>query len=333
MSTPIRFTHSQLNDSSMTAGQVPVIATGTLLIDLTEIFVEHECRHVLVQDDDEALVGIVSVDDLNNAMRDIGDEATDVWHHRTVESLLSVTLEGDTEDGATQRSATGRLDETLTDCISVREGDDLLALMTSQDVLLSWNRLEPALARAATDALTRLPNRAHFERRFKEEWERASRLNLTLGLLIIDVDSFKEINDRFGHLRGDLVLASIAQCIQRCLRSYDLVARFAGDEFVAVTCGCSPTDLDLPVSRLQAAVRNLGLSFNDQSVPTSLSIGASVVCSGLDGLKPNDLLEAADMCVYEAKHRGRDRAYRVELFGSGTTSPAVRVDETSTSQV
>lgn len=331
MSTPIRFTHSQLHDSSMTAGQVPVVATGTLLIDLTDIFVEHECRHVLVQDDDESLVGIVSVEDLNHAMRGLDDAGDDVWHHRTVESLLSVTLETDTAIPSAIHASSD--DDSLIDCISVREGDDLLALMTSQDVLLSWNRLEPALARAATDALTRLPNRAHFERRFKEEWERASRLNLTLGLLVIDVDNFKGVNDRFGHLRGDLVLASVAQCCQRCLRSYDLVARFAGDEFVAVTCGCSPEDLDLPISRLQSAVRKLGLSFNDETVPTSLSIGASVVCSGLDNLKPDDLLDAADKCVYEAKHRGRDRAYRVELFGNGTVSPVVRVDETAGTRV
>lgn len=325
MSTPIRFTQSQLHDTSGSVGQVPVIPTGTLLIDVTEVFLEHECRHVLVQDADEALVGIVSVDDLNHAMRSLGDESGELWHHRTVESLLTVTLESEAENESSIRRRPGT-EDTQTDCISIREGDDLLALMTSQDVLLSWNRLEPALARAATDALTRLPNRAHFERRFKEEWERASRLNLALGLLVIDVDNFKEINDRFGHLRGDLVLASVAQCSQRCLRSYDLVARFAGDEFVAVTCGCSPADLDLPIRRLQSAIRDLELTFKDEPVPVSLSIGASVVCSGLDSLQPDDLLDASDKCVYEAKHRGRDRAYRVELFGNGSTGPVVRVD-------
>jgi diguanylate cyclase (GGDEF)-like protein len=327
MSKPIRFTESRLHDTRLTAGQVPVVTTGTLLVDVTNVFLEHECHHLLVQDNDGTLIGIVSVDDLNQAMRGAEDDAAAHWHHRTVESLLSVTLEAEAaESDSPFRTANQPVEESLTQCVSVREGGDLLALMTSQDVLLSWTRLEPALARAATDALTRLPNRAHFERRFKEEWERATRLNLTLGLLIIDVDNFKEINDRFGHLRGDLVLASVSQCCQRCLRSYDLVARFAGDEFVAVTCGCSPTDLDLPIRRLQTAIRTLELSFNDERVPTSLSVGAAVVRSGLDGLQPNDLLEAADACVYEAKHRGRDRAYRVELFGNGTTSPAVRVD-------
>ena len=327
MSKPIRFTESRLHDTRLTAGQVPAVTTGTLLVDVTDVFLEHECRHLLVQDNDGILIGIVSVDDLNQAMRGAEDDAAAHWHHRTVESLLAVTLEAEgAESDAPSRIVNQPVEESLKQCISVREGDDLLALMTSQDVLLSWTRLEPALARAATDALTRLPNRAHFERRFKEEWERVTRLNLTLGLLIIDVDNFKDINDRFGHLRGDLVLASVSQCCRRCLRSYDLVARFAGDEFIAVTCGCSLTDLDLPIRRLQTAIRALELSFNDERVPTSLSIGAAVVSSGLDGLQPNDLLDAADACVYETKHRGRDRAYRVELFGNGTTSPAIRVD-------
>ena len=93
-----------------------------------------------------------------------------------------------------------------------------------------------------------------------------------------------------------------------------------------MTCGCSAADLDLPIRRLQTSIRTLGLTFNEDPVPTSLSIGASVVREGLEGLKPEDLLEAADKCVYEAKHRGRDRAYRVELFGNGTTGPVVRVD-------
>jgi diguanylate cyclase len=198
--------------------------------------------------------------------------------------------------------------------------------MTNEDVLLSWNRLEPALARAAMDALTSLPNRAHFERRFQEEWQRASRLGLTLGLLMIDVDHFKQVNDTFGHLRGDMVLAAVAQCCQKQLRSYDLVARFAGDEFVAVTCGCSVEDIDLPIRRLQDSIRSLNLQFDGNHVPTSLSIGASVVCSGLNNLKAEELLESADQCLYLAKRSGRNRAYRVELSGDGTSGTPTRVD-------
>jgi diguanylate cyclase (GGDEF)-like protein len=325
MDSRISGSASQLRDTGAELGQVPIVPTGTVLVDLAEVFARHETQHVLVQESSGGLLGIVSADDLQNAMRTAPETELTAWHHRTVESLISVTLELE-ETSPQPRPANNRKPTTEVDCVSIRDGADLLALMTNEDVLLSWNRLKPALARAATDALTSLPNRAHFERRFQEEWQRASRLGLTLGLLIIDVDNFKQVNDTFGHLRGDMVLAAVAQCCQKQLRSYDLVARFAGDEFVAVTCGCSLEDIDLPIRRLQESIRSLDLRFNDEHVPTSLSIGASVVCSGLDQLNADDLLESADQCLYRAKRSGRNRAYRVELFGDGTSGTPTRVD-------
>jgi diguanylate cyclase (GGDEF)-like protein len=316
---------SHLHDSSSELCQVPIVPAGTVLIELAQVFARHETQHVLVQEVAGGLLGIVSADDLQNAMRTTSDSGLTAWHHRTVESLISVTLElNDADEHSGQPE--DRTPVTDQDCVSIRDGADLLALMTNEDVLLSWNRLEPALARAATDALTSLPNRAHFERRFQEEWQRASRLGLTLGLLIIDVDHFKQINDTFGHLRGDMVLAAVAQCCQQQLRSYDLVARFAGDEFVAVTCGCSVEDIDLPIRRLQDSIRALDLQFNGEHAAVTLSVGASVVCSGLDQLKTDDLLESADQCLYRAKRNGRNRAYRVELSGDGTAGTPTRVD-------
>jgi diguanylate cyclase (GGDEF)-like protein len=315
---------SHLYDSGTELCQVAIVPAGTVLIELVQVFAQHETQHVLVQEASGGLLGIVSAEDLQNAMRTTSDSGLTAWHHRTVESLISVTLELNEADDQSSR----RDDQTPVtdqDCVSIRDGADLLAIMTNEDVLLSWNRLEPALARAATDALTSLPNRAHFERRFQEEWQRASRLGLTLGLLIIDVDHFKQVNDTFGHLRGDMVLAAVAQCCQKQFRSYDLVARFAGDEFVAVTCGCSVEDIDLPIRRLQDSIRALDLQFNGEHAAVTLSVGASVVCSGLDQLKTDDLLESADQCLYLAKRNGRNRAYRVELFGDGTAGTPTRV--------
>lgn len=326
MQAGIRCSTSQFRESGDELSHVPVVRAGTVLLELAQVFARHETNHVLVQDSDGGLLGIVSADDLQEAMRTFSGSDASAWHHRVVESLISVTLELRSGDCSNQTTATHLPAASDNDCISVRDGADLVALMTNEDVLLSWNRLEPALARVATDALTSLPTRAHFERRLQEEWQRAARLGLTLGLLIIDVDHFKEINDRFGHLRGDMVLATVAQCCQKQLRSYDLVARFAGDEFVALTCGCGVDDIDLPIHRLQQAIRSLELKFNDQPVPASLSIGASVVCSGLENLSAEELLDAADQCLYESKRSGRDRAHRVELFGDGTIGEPVRVD-------
>ena len=248
MTSRITGSASQLHDSAEELAQVPIVPAGTVLVELAQLFARHETQHVLVQDTSGGLLGIVSANDLQNAMRTTADSGLAAWHHRSVESLISVTLElGDSASPKLPQPNHKSASEQ--DCVSIRDGADLVALMTDEDVLLSWNRLEPALARAATDALTSLPNRSHFDRRFQEEWQRAARLGLTLGLLIVDVDHFKQVNDTFGHLRGDMVLAAVAQCCQKQLRSYDLVARFAGDEFVAVTCGCSVDDCRIPSAR------------------------------------------------------------------------------------
>lgn len=325
MDRRIRGSASHLYDSGVELTQLPIVPAGTILVDLAQVIATQETQHVLVRDLSGELLGIVSAADLQNAIRTLDSDGKAAWHHRTVESLISVTL--DLNEPATEQTSTEDVTPVADqDCISIRDGEELLALMTNEDVLLSWNRLEPALSRAATDALTNLPNRAHFDRRFQEEWQRASRLGLTLGVLIIDVDHFKQINDTYGHLRGDMVLAAVAQCCQKQLRSYDLIARFAGDEFVAVTCGCSVEDIDIPIGRLQDSIRTLNLQFDGDHIPISLSVGASVACSGLDQLKSDDLLELADQCLYHAKRGGRNRAYRVEVSGEQGAGEPVRVD-------
>lgn len=318
----MRFKESRVAGRETEPAAVPVVRKGSLLLDLAQVFARHESRHVLVQDDDGSLIGIISSENFRQAIRDF-DNVAATWHQRVVESLISVPLELQESTGPTKpRQPRPR----VLDCVEVHEGSDLVALLTSEDVLLSWNRLEPALQQVAIDTLTSLPNRAHFERRFQQEWQRAERLGLTLGVLIIDVDNFKQINDSFGHLRGDLVLAAVAECCQKQLRSYDVIARFAGDEFVALTCGCGADDIDLPIRRLLHATRSLNLRFDDQPIQSSLSIGAAVVSRGLDGLRPDRLLDAADQCLYAAKRSGRDRAYRVELFEDGSVSSKTRVD-------
>lgn len=322
MSDMMRFIESRVAGQETAPVTVPVVSKGSQLIDLAQVFARHECRHVLVQDDDGSLIGIISSDNFREAIRDFDDVAA-TWHQRVVESLISVPLEA-RETAGPRKPCQPR--QQRIDCVEVHEGSDLVALLTSEDVLLSWNRLEPALEQVATDTLTSLPNRAHFERRFQQEWQRAERLGLTLGVLIVDVDNFKQINDSFGHLRGDLILAAVAECCQKQLRSYDVIARFAGDEFVALTCGCGVDDIDLPIHRLLQATRNLNLRFDGQPIQASLSIGAAVVRHGLDRLTPEALLDAADRCLYTAKHSGRDRAFRVELSADGSVSEASRVD-------
>lgn len=299
---------------------VPIVRAGTPLIDVTQLMAGEESRQVLVQNADGGLLGIVTAEDIQNAIRDHEGHGSG-WHHRCVESLLHLTLVETASDSCEVRTPTAN-----PACVSVRDGVDLVAVLTEEDVLLSWARLSPALQRTSLDPLTQLPNRAWFERRFQEEWQRASRQGTSLGLLIIDVDHFKQINDQFGHPRGDLVLASVAACCQRQLRTYDVIARYAGDEFIALTSGCSVRDIELPVRRLHQATRELDLEFSGQTIPVTLSIGAAVITDASGPLTAASLIEAADQSLYFAKRQGRDRAFRTELLPDGSIRPPQRVD-------
>ena len=334
----LHYSARQLRSFHERTVEAPLVRRDCLLVELAEVFARHQTQHVLVEGEPDEIIGIVSEDDLRNAMREFSDKNSKAWHQRSVESLLAVTFEADNANRRDDPAPQNTVSELLSrderqelptqdplDFVSISDGENLIALVSSEDVLLSWNRLEPALSNAAADPLTRLPNRTHFERRFHEEWHRADRLGLSLGLLIIDVDAFKEVNDSFGHLRGDMVLAAIAGCCESQLRSYDLVARYAGDEFVALTCGCRPDEIDLPIRRLQEAVQNLNLNSNGVPIPVTLSIGAAVLTSGRNDLRPDSLFDTADHCLYLAKKSGRNCAFRAELSADGAVSEPVCV--------
>lgn len=320
MSRGMHFQSGRIRVSGETQS-VPVIAGSATLLELAQTFASFLCPFVLAKNETGALIGVVSLSDFQQAIRTGSDDMGTAWHSRTVSSILKVVL----HEPQPSASATQSSQPTELECVSVTEAGQLVAVMTNDDVLFSWNRLEPTLVRAAVDELTSLPNRAHFERRLEEEWQRAARQGLSLGVILIDVDHFKQINDQYGHLRGDAVLAAVAQCCQRQLRSYDVVARFAGDEFIALTSGCCADDFETPIHRLQQSVHELSVSVGAEDIVPTLSVGAALATSGLERLTPNQLIEAADQCLYLAKRRGRDRGFRTVLNADGSTDRPLEV--------
>jgi diguanylate cyclase (GGDEF)-like protein len=130
---------------------------------------------------------------------------------------------------------------------------------------------------------------------------------------MIDVDHFKQVNDAAGHATGDAVLNLIAAAVCTSVRSYDLAARFAGDEFVALCCDCVPDQVHIPVGRIQAAVADLPLPPNFPFPRITLSIGAASIATVVSGLTCEELLERADDCLYAAKRHGRNCAFAIDL--------------------
>lgn len=180
--------------------------------------------------------------------------------------------------------------------------------MTSSD---SWAKGHRRLLQTAmTDPLTQLPNRLHGEDFLSLEWTSAHHSGRPLGCLMLDIDHFKRINDRYGHGIGDAVLCQIVNLIHGSLRSEDLAFRYGGEEFAVICPGASlQTALQIG-ERIRHAVESASFAQIDNII--TVSIGGAVAHNGHQGYK--DLLRDADQALYRAKHAGRNR---VETFTLG----------------
>jgi len=163
----------------------------------------------------------------------------------------------------------------------------------------------PAVAPQRRDPLTRLADRSAIDRRI-DEWRRgAPTAAARFAVLFLDLDDFKQVNDRHGHAAGDQVLKELALRWQRCVRDDDLVARYGGDEFVALIHGSiDAPEVDRVVERLRRATAQpfalLGAR-QAGSVSLSVTIGVAICCG--DDRSTDDLLAAADRDMYAQKRR------------------------------
>jgi diguanylate cyclase (GGDEF)-like protein len=155
-----------------------------------------------------------------------------------------------------------------------------------------------------TDDLTQAYNRRHFMTMAQRELASAIRNGYPVSLLLLDLDDFKQINDRLGHLTGDRALAACAAAIRAAIRQGDMLGRFGGDEFLVL----SPhTDLDSVVhlaGRIHAMLAGAGLVVKGETIRMRVSVGAASTEQGL--FEAEELLRRADRALYRAKEKGGD---------------------------
>lgn len=187
------------------------------------------------------------------------------------------------------------------------EGDRRLLSWAASEVATAFARayaLEAAERGAKIDVLTGLPNRRYFDEVLSIERPRR-RSNDSLGILMIDIDHFKILNDRFGHATGDRVLRAVAGAIAQGVRAEDTPARYGGEEF-AVLLRRASAEQAIEVGE---RIRNLVVRLHPASLgidePVTVSIGVAV--SGSDQIAIPGLVERADQALYRAKRLGRDR--------------------------
>jgi two-component system, cell cycle response regulator len=182
----------------------------------------------------------------------------------------------------------------------LRAGNRILTLQDDQIRAHEQLRFQ-----ASHDQLTGVLNRGEILETLRRELERAARSQTAIGLLMLDIDHFKRINDTYGHLTGDAVLKEVAQRIVKAVRSYDAVGRYGGEEFVVVLPGCGREEIDHSAERVRAAVNQGSIQASESKIPATISIGAAVANNG--SISDTEMLAAADSALYKAKEAGRNR--------------------------
>ncbi len=165
---------------------------------------------------------------------------------------------------------------------------------------------EISLSMALTDSLTGLYNRRYLEVHLEKLIESNAKSKKALGVVMMDIDNFKAVNDTHGHNVGDEILKIFAERIKDNLRSFDLVARLGGEEFVAILPDVSPERAYLIAERLRKSIADtpIACKVDGGALQITTSVGGAIINNG--GHSIPAVLERADKCLYEAKHAGRN---------------------------
>ena len=308
----MQFHDAQISHSPHLSQSVRSVPALARLRAVDQEFDLNKFSYLLVEDDCGLPIGIVSTKRIRKVLNSQHERERQRWEAMPVEALMDARLTA----GMGMLDANAERDEipeTLVDCHAVRIDGELFAVSTEDDVLVSWKAVERTLQYALVDPVTSLPNRSVFNYHLHAECNRSRRTKNSVAVIMIDIDYFKRINDDYGHAAGDTILRLVSQSVRRNLRSYDLVSRYGGDELAVICSGCLPSEIEIPIKRLQAGVALIGEYEELPCAPPTLSIGACVVHSVDDMADPASIIAAADECLYHAKQAGRNCSFSTEI--------------------
>jgi diguanylate cyclase (GGDEF)-like protein len=187
-------------------------------------------------------------------------------------------------------------------CKQLPDGGRMLVYANVTDLVEQAEQLKEL---ATVDGMTGLFNRRHFFSLAEIEWSRYQRHWRPLSLLMLDIDQFKSINDRFGHDAGDHVIVQIAEICRQQKRKSDVVARFGGEEFLLLLPETQLSEAQAVAERLRQQVEASVLSIASHAINTTVSIGVAQASSSMKTIF--DLIKVTDHAMYAAKNAGRNR--------------------------
>ncbi len=249
-------------------------------------------------DDARVLVGRSHEADLCIAHKSVSREHCHIWRDGDDYRIRDL--------GATNATRVNDVvvgESVLADGDHVTVGESILKFISHTSVEANYH--EEIYQLATQDALTELCNRRHFIEQTEKEIARAVRHQRPLSLCIVDVDLFKPVNDRYGHISGDEVLRQIAALVRRHVRNEDVAARIGGEEFAVLLPECDPAAAYGFAERLREAVAAATFSPGGEPRQITVSIGIAALSPARD-TRPR-LMAAADAALYRAKAEGRNR--------------------------
>jgi diguanylate cyclase (GGDEF)-like protein len=185
--------------------------------------------------------------------------------------------------------------------LRLRAGKRIIEL---QEKLISAQEL--LRAQATHDPLTGLLNRSAILEQLNIELSRSKRESAPLGVILADLDFFKQINDTYGHLTGDAVLQTAAKRMNSSVRPYDSVGRYGGEEFLIVLPGCDESGVMSVAERLLESISGKTINLPEGKITLSVSLGVATWVPAI-GSKPDTVIRLADEALYSAKAKGRNR--------------------------
>jgi diguanylate cyclase (GGDEF)-like protein len=245
---------------------------------------------------------------LANAYRELGDTARALKHHQAFHEVWAEVFGSRTNLRVQNARVREEVRQTQREAEILREKNEALTRADEEKArLLEQLRVQAAELERQTreDALTGVSNRRHLDDVLAAEWERARRFGRALSVAMVDVDLFKEVNDRFSHATGDEVLRAIARILRAHTRGVDAVARYGGEEFCLVLVETGAADAAHLCDRLCARVEAYDWGSIHPGLAVTVSIGIAERDATMDA--PAALLAAADARLYAAKHAGRNR--------------------------